>query len=68
MDALLQQLQKHADWQNQYIGRQMMQTAVLRWAVANKDALAANLTESLVAAMNAEVAIHSAAKPIKEAA
>ena len=68
MDALLQQLQKHADWQNQYIGRQMMQTAVLRWAVANKDALAANLTESLVAAMNAEIAIHHAAKPIKEAA
>ena len=67
MDAVLQHLQKLSDWQQQFIGRQEMQQCVLRWAVANKDALGANLPETLVAAMNAEIANYHAARPTKEA-
>ena len=68
MDAVLQHLQKLSDWQQQFIGRQEMQQCVLRWAVANKDALGANLPETLVATMSTESEIHHAARPTKEIA
>jgi hypothetical protein len=61
---ILQHLQGIADWQHGYLGRQSMQKAVLRWAVENKDAVnRAGLADSLIAAMDSELALHNAAKP-----
>jgi hypothetical protein len=63
-DSFLEGLQKISDWQHQYLGRQCMQTAVLTWAVENKEALRrADLVDSLIAAMDSELALHNAAKP-----
>jgi hypothetical protein len=64
MTEVLDNLKKIAEWQHEYIGRQQMQTAVLHWAIAHKDALnAAGLTDGLVAAMDADIVLHSAARP-----
>jgi hypothetical protein len=63
MGTLLQ-LQKYADWQQQYTGRQAMQLAVLKWAMDHKEAVQrAGLADSLVAAMESELTLHNAAKP-----
>jgi hypothetical protein len=61
---IIDHLQKIADWQREYVGRQAMQKAVLKWAVENKDAVRrADLAESLIASMESELALHNAAKP-----
>ena len=63
MDATIQKLQAISDWQNRLIGTQQMQEAVLRWAVANKAALPPDLIPSIIAAMEAQLAIASANRP-----
>ena len=66
---MIAELQKIADWQRELIGRQEMQMVVLKWAVANREALdEAGLTQKLVAVMDTEIAIHRAASPSKVAA
>lgn len=69
MTEVLDNLKKISEWQHEYIGRQQMQTAVLKWAVANRGALgAAGLTDGLVAAMDADIALHRAASPTRAVA
>jgi len=61
---IIQHLQNISDWQREYVGRQCMQKAVLRWAVENKEAVnRAGLADSIIAAMDSELAMHNAAKP-----
>ena len=64
MTDALARLAEISDWQKEYVGRQYMQTAVLRWAVEHRDAInRAGLADSLLAAMDAELAVHAAARP-----
>lgn len=66
MDKFIEHLEHISAWQHEYLGRQHMQTAVLRWAVANRDTIQrAGLGDSLCACMDAEIALHNAAKPSK---
>lgn len=67
MDQFIERLEQINRWQHEYLGRQHMQTAVLKWAVENREAIQiAGLAGSLVACMDAEIALHRAAKPSKE--
>lgn len=69
MGDLLKTLQHIADWQNQMIGAQEMQTAALKWAVANKSQLTPELIESFCSALAAHVVVLRASRPsAKEAA
>lgn len=68
MNDVLKVINAYADWQNQYLGRQHMQMAVMKWAVANREALnAAGLSDSMMAAMDAELTLCHAARPQRHA-
>lgn len=63
-DTFIEHLKALSEWQHQHMGRQSMQVAILKWGVDNRAALLrAGLADSLIAAMDAEIALHSAARP-----
>lgn len=66
MTNAIDALQKFADWQQQHLGRQAMQVAILKWGMAHREALrGAGLADSLIAALDTEIAMHQASRPAK---